>query len=232
MQVTVVPHAGEIIGISGKTAVVIDVLRATSTMVTAFANGATAVMPFFTPEEAKQYYGWHNNKLLLCGERKGVKITGFHLGNSPLEYTGDVVAGKTLLMTTTNGTKAIKRSETAGTILIGSALNAPAVADQLLRLHEDVVLVCAGTRERFSLDDFAVAGLILCLLRERVKLAMDDRARAACLLAESREMRELLLMSNHGQYLVELGFTEDIEYCAQVGKINLVPYFDGKMITI
>ncbi len=230
MEVTVIPRAEEINNIEGKAAVIVDVLRATSSMVTALASGAGGIIPFLTPEGALEYYRRQNGNHLLCGERNGVKIAGFHLGNSPLEYDRKTVAGKTLLMTTTNGTRAINGCRGAAKVLIACALNAPAVAEKLLVLNKPVAIVCAGTKGEFSLDDFAVAGLVVKLLGDREKIVMDDLTMAALMLAESDSIKTLLSRSLHGQRLVELGFGRDIDYCSAVGRINLVPQFDGKVI--
>ncbi len=142
------------------TAVVLDILRATSTIVTALGNGCRYVIPTAEVEEARALAA-DNPELLLGGERSALKLPGFHFGNSPLEYTPEAVSGRGLVLTTTNGTGAIKAAaEKAPQVLIGSLLNARATARQLLT-KENILLVCAGTNGQFSLDDVLAAGFII-----------------------------------------------------------------------
>lgn len=221
MNVSVISRVEDTGSFLGETAVVIDVLRATSTMVTALANGAGGIRPFSEPVQAAAECT-NQNGHLLCGERGGVRIEGFHLGNSPLEFDAHTVNGKMLLMSTTNGTRAIEACLEAKNIYIASALNAGAVAERLLREQQPVTIVCAGTKGKFSLDDFAVAGLVASYLAsDGVKY--DDTALAAVLLAQKCDLHEMLASSLHGRRLMELGFGEDVEYCAQINKFNLVP---------
>lgn len=146
-----------------KAAVIFDVLRATSTIVTALANGCRAVIPAKEIAEAKRIEGELKSKdVLLGGERGGERAPGFSHGNSPLEYPQAVVAGKVLVLTTTNGTRAIRpAAKGAAVLLIGSLLNARAVAGRLWELQNDVVLVCAGTNGNFSLEDALAAGVVV-----------------------------------------------------------------------
>ena len=141
-------------------AVVLDILRATSTIVTALANGCRCIIPAAEIAEARALAG-ANPKLLLGGERGAVKLPGFHFGNSPLEYTAEAVGGREIVLTTTNGTAAIKAAaEKAPRVLIGSLLNARATARQLLT-QENILLVCSGTHGQFSMDDMLAAGFII-----------------------------------------------------------------------
>ena len=148
--------------IKNKIVVVIDMFRATSVIVTALSNGCKEVIPYLTIEETLE----HAKKLkredyILGGERRAVKIEGFDLSNSPLEYTEAVIKNKTILMTTTNGTKTLTKSSSAKRILIGAMINAKAVAEKLININEDVVIINAGTNGNFSMDDYICSGYII-----------------------------------------------------------------------
>jgi 2-phosphosulfolactate phosphatase len=151
--------------LSGTTCVVLDILRATSSMITALANGAEQILPVATIEEALAAKAEHP-EALLCGERDGLRITAaqtggteFDLGNSPREYTAEMVAGKTLITTTTNGTRALRACLGAKEVLVGSFLNLQATIDQLrLVKPERLVLVCSGTFEEAAMEDTLAAG--------------------------------------------------------------------------
>ncbi|NLV91537.1 MAG: 2-phosphosulfolactate phosphatase [Firmicutes bacterium] len=223
------------IDLTGKTAVVIDVLRATSTLATAFANGVTKVFPTATVEEARSLRGTNR---LLGGERGGVKLPDFDLGNSPREYTAAVVAGRELVMTTTNGTAAILASAGAHRVLLASFLNLPAVVAACRRLQREVVVVCAGTQQRFTLEDAVCAGMICQALtgvraEEAVDLGLSDGASLVLALAEQWQGRleEMLQSCRHGRNLARLGFAEDLTYCSQLGLLEVVPeYSQGAII--
>lgn len=163
ISVTSTAQAINIKALINKSAVMFDILRASSTVSTALANGCKEVIPVMEVEEA---FGiartLPDNTFLLGGERGAVKVPGFHLGNSPLEYGAEVVTGKTVILTTTNGTKALVRAaEGSDEVLIGSLLNATAVAKKLLDLEKDIALICAGTRGNFSLEDTLAAGMVI-----------------------------------------------------------------------
>ncbi|MGE5676334.1 MAG: 2-phosphosulfolactate phosphatase [Mycobacterium leprae] len=238
MRVDVYPTAANIPDaeeLAGKVAVAIDVLRATSTIVTALVNGADTVVPVLTPEEAFQVV--HDNperSFVLGGERKSVVIPGFHLGNSPLEYTTARVGGHPVLFTTTNGTRAIRRAAGAGKTLIASFLNAPAVARLLATLDKDVAICCAGTHDQFSLEDTGCAGAILEFLGgPGSHLELNDMGQVARELFRRYDGRlgDLLHLSEHGQTLLKLGLQEDLLFCAQLGTQTLVPEFSAGLIT-
>ena len=163
--ISLIPTAQDINpeSLTNKSAVMFDILRASSTVSTALANGCKQVLPVMEITDAFEVANnLPENTFLLGGERGAVKVSGFHLGNSPLEYTSQVVQGKTVVLTTTNGTKATRLAAAgAGKVLIGSLLNVSAVSKRLLELNQDVVLVCAGTRGKFSLEDTMAAGMVV-----------------------------------------------------------------------
>lgn len=227
-----IPPAEEM---DGKAAVAIDVLRATSTIITALVNGADTVVPVLSPEEAFQVVRDNpDREFMLGGERKSVLIPGFHLGNSPLEYTRVRVGGLPVLFTTTNGTRAIRRAAGARDVYIAGLLNAPAVAEALRAQGRDVAICCAGTHDQFSLEDAVCAGAILEFMSgPDSHLEMGDMAFVCRDLFRQYDGRlaDLLHLSEHGQNLVKLGLHEDLIFCAQLGTTTLVPKFHDGQVT-
>lgn len=223
--------------LAGRTAVVIDVLRATTTICTALANGADTVVPVLSPDEARQVARDNpDREFVLGGERKSVQIPGFHLSNSPLEYTEARVRGRPILFTTTNGTRAIRRAAGAERVYIACLLNAPAVAAELARAEQDVAICCAGTHDQFSLEDTLCAGAILHFLAgPQTPLDTNDLGHVARDLFRRYDGRlgELLLLSEHGQNLLKLGFRDDLLFCAQLGTMTILPRFvDGQVVLL
>jgi 2-phosphosulfolactate phosphatase len=203
--------------VPGTTAVVIDVIRATSTIMEALANGARAVYPVASTEEAVQLAAsLGRDDSLLCGERKGVMIEGFDLGNSPREFTPEVVAEKQLVITTTNGTRAFVAVQGAERVVAASFLNLSAVVEAV-KDADRLLVVCAGKEDRFSMDDAVCAGLLI----QRVIEArggggvMNDGSRAAVLLAAGREITvDFLVSTAAGAALLEVGLGDDLPFVA------------------
>ena len=196
------------------TCVVFDVLRATSTMLTAFANGARRIYPVSTVEEARELKG-RLPDALLGGERHGVRIDGFDLGNSPLEYSAPVVSGRDIIATTTNGTVALRACAGAGEVLAGAWLNLDALLYHLTartRAIDCLLLVCAGTGKRFALEDGLVAGA----LAAHLAWPGDDAAQAlvSLYLEQSHDPLAVMQGSANGRRLAEIGLGADIAYCA------------------
>lgn len=218
--------------VQGCFAVVIDVLRATSTITTALANGARTVIPVTdVPEAIDLSRTLDRNSVLLCGERQGVRISGFDLGNSPLEYTPEAVSGMTLVMTTTNGTRAIVAARDAREVVMGSIINATAVAHRAARSGLPVTLMMAGTRGRFSLDDALAAGAILDALPANAEF--DDMGRICHRLYMENHADLIGALQQCGHYydLKALGFDDDIAYCMRRDLLNTVPYFEKDHVT-
>jgi 2-phosphosulfolactate phosphatase len=221
--------------VEGRTAVVIDVIRATSTLVEALANGARAIFPTVSTEEAvKLASSLGREDTLLCGERKGLKVEGFDLGNSPAEFTPGVVKGKQLVMTTTNGTRAFVASEGADRVFAASFLNLSAVSKALVDSSR-LVIVCSGRENRFALDDALCAGL---LVRNALEKGADgwklnDAARVAADLAEKYTVdAEFLRSTAAGSALVDVGLETDLELCASVDRHDLLPEMRDRRITV
>ncbi len=196
--------------------VVIDVLRATSTMITALYNGCKEVIPVKEIEEAiNMSKNYDKDAYLLCGERNSQPIDGFHLSNSPLEYIRDVVEGKTILFTTTNGTRAMKMTSDARSVLVCGMINVDSVAEYILAQGCDTVFVCAGTEGKFSLDDCITAGAVISRIKAKTHVELDDLARVAVDAYDNANGRlhEALKDTVHYKKLAALGLTGDLEYC-------------------
>ena len=225
--------------ITDGTAVVIDVIRATSTVVEALASGARAVYPTLSSEEAiRLVNSLGREDTLLCGGRKGLRLEGFDLGNSPREFTPDRVSGKRLVLSTTNGTRAFLAAEGADRVLAASFLNLSA-AGEAVSDSERVVFVCAGKEGRFSLDDGLCAGLILQGLagkgddRLSNSWRLDDASKSVLALVKAHNVdTDLLRETAAGTALVEIGLEADLERCADVDRYQLVPEMHDRMISL
>ncbi len=237
MRVEIVGYAAELSPekVRGKNVVVIDVLRATTVMVTALMNGAKEIVATKEVEEAINCYSkYDKSQVLLGGERNAVRIEGFQLANSPFEYGEETVHGKTIIMTTTNGTKAIERSLSAKTVVIASFLNATAIGSWLGEQNTDVVIVCAGSAGSYTLEDALCAGMIAKDLAERFGATLTDFAYTVKFLYEGFEgnIMAALQNCNHAQLLISKGFISDVEYCLQQDITNIIPILTGGVITI
>lgn len=226
-------------GLSGGIAVVLDVLRASTTIVTALAHGADRVIPVAGVEEARRLAAGGGGTVLLGGERGGVRIPGFDLGNSPLEYSGARVNGRTVVITTTNGTAALAACREARDIVVGAIVNRTAVAAALRHLEkpgQPIHLVCAGTDGAVSGEDVLAAGAILDAAGvDRADEALDDPARAALAwfrsVAAHGDVRAALVAefrrSPGGFNLVALGMEADLPAAAAIDSLTVVPRFDA-----
>jgi len=215
-----------------KTVVVIDMLRATSVITTALANGCSSVIPVLTVEEALDIAGDDRERYILGGERKALKIEGFDFSNSPLDYSKENVEGKTLVITTSNGTRAIKGSEGAKNILIGAMINAKAVAEKILELNNDVVIVNAGTLGQFSMDDFICSGYIIDHLSKSTDIDLTDIATTAHYVYKSNEdIVSFIKYAWHYKRIIELGLMADLEYCCTKDCIDVVPEYNEGVIS-
>ncbi len=214
----------------GRTVVVIDVLRATSVIVQALSQGALEVIPVATVKEAfERARSFPKGTTLLGGERESRKIDGFDLGNSPREYSSERVKGKRLILTTTNGTKAFHAVNGGKEIIAGSFLNIHAIARRCLELGNDLFIYPSGDEGRFSLEDTVCGGMLIDrLLKNGVgSITLTDASRSAYLLYQQfqNDLVMVLRLSNHGQDLIERGFGEDLEICAQIDMTEVVPIF-------
>lgn len=215
--------------LTNTTCVVFDVLRATSVMITALANGAEAMLPVSEIADAVAMRQ-QRPEVLLAGERHGLRITAaqsggvdFELGNSPREFTRERVAGRTIVTTTTNGTRALRACARAGRVLIGSLLNLQALADELLvRPPERLLLICAGTAEEAAYEDTLAAGGLCDLLWAGCEPAATDSALMARRLyqQESADLTQALGSGRNGRRLLGMpDLAEDVAVCARLNHL-------------
>ncbi len=212
-----------------KTTIVIDVLRATTTIVTALNNGAKEIIPVGSIEFAMKISG--SGQMLLGGERNAEKIDGFTFGNSPIEYTEEAVKGKSIILFTTNGSKALVRAKFSSNLFVASFLNVKAVVKEILRAKENLEILCSGNNGMYCLEDSVCAGMIIKQILEISENVELDDASNTCLILYNKNrkrIKKMLSETDHGKTLIEKGFVEDIVYAAQENIFDIVPkYVDG-----
>jgi 2-phosphosulfolactate phosphatase len=213
-----------------RTAVVVDVIRATSSIVAAFAHGCRAVLPAESADEARSLIATHPDAL-LCGERKGRRIEGFHLGNSPREFTPEAVNDKALILATSNGTRTLRAVSAGRTVAIGALMNRAAVAAWLGRRREDALLICSGYEGIFSLEDAVCAGGIA-EGAARAGMALGDGAEACRVLWQryAGDLRTLLRQTAWGRHIVSIGLGPDLDCCARLDTTDVVPVLEDGLI--
>ncbi len=208
------------------TVVVIDVLRFASTVIAALEGGATRIIPVEDIETASRLVQPEDRKVkILAGEMRGLTVEGFDLGNSPVEFNSDTVGGKIVVLTTTNGSRAVAASSKADRILICSINNVGAVAKAVEGM-EELIILCSGTEGRFAAEDILCGGMLLEALRKRVtRDSLDDAGRLALLLAETvgGDTEDFLRAVDHGRYLTSIGFERDVIHCASKNVSLMVP---------
>jgi len=215
------------------TVVVIDVVRSTTTIVEALANGARGIYPAVSTEEAvKLAQSLGRDDTLLCGERKGQKVEGFDLGNSPGDFTAEVVAGKRLVMSTTNGTRAFGLGHESARVLACAFTNLSAVAGAVEGV-EDLVVLCAGREGRFSMGDALCAGHLISrvVADSGEEHSLNDAAMAARALASRKPSKRFLSGTIGGKALIEIGLEADLEICAEVDRHDFVAEMVDQAIT-
>ena len=223
--------------LSRTTAVVFDVLRATSTIVTALANGAEAVLPVSTIEEALQFRTTRPD-VLLAGERDGLRITSkltgsidFDLGNSPREFTREIVSGKTIVMTTTNGTRALRAASRAEVVLVASFRNLESIARFIRRqLPDDLLIICSGTHEEASFEDTLGAGALADMIWNTYEQDhMADSAQIARLIYQQArpDLLAAAKLARNGRRLLSIpDLREDVGFCLQTGGADILARMD------
>ena len=206
-----------------RTVVVVDILRATSCITTAFAHGIQSITPFASLEDCR---AMKKQGYFTSGERDGKKVEGFDLGNSPFEYMEEKLKGKKIAFTTTNGTQAIAKSIGAKEILIGSFLNLTAVAEHVRQGSDDVLVVCAGWKGRFNLEDTLFAGALIEALEGHVELECDAPQASLQIYQQAKpNLIEFLQEASHVKRLANLNIFEDIKFCLTIDKYHVVPIF-------
>ncbi|HZY80854.1 MAG TPA: 2-phosphosulfolactate phosphatase [Cyclobacteriaceae bacterium] len=220
IEVCLSPELMHLYDVSDKTVVVVDILRATSCMVTAFAHGVDCIMPFPDLEscQAMKQKGY-----VTSGERNGEKVEGFDKGNSPFEYMEEI-RGLKIAFTTTNGTQAINRSLGARELLVGAFLNLSVVAKHLINGSNNVLVVCAGWKGRVNLEDTLFAGALVSKVKGHIEADCDSALAAQHLYDIAKgDMVEFLKQASHIKRLNRLGIHEDIKFCLTEDKYNVVP---------
>jgi len=238
MRLDVFTTPGEIAApaLAGRTVVVLDILRATTSIVEALNAGARSVFPVGSIEEAiRMANTFGRDEVLLAGERRCLPIEGFDLGNSPREFTPDRVAGKTIVMTTTNGTAAMALTVNAEKVYIGALSNLSALIDVLARSEADPVFLCSGRERHLALEDATVAGAFAAALMEARPgdWTLNDGARAAIVLArEFGTGVPMFELAAGGRGIIEAGLPEDLAFCARVDVYDIVPVLHERGISL
>lgn len=226
---------------SGRLAMVVDVLRATTTITTALANGARLVIPAKDIAQAFELFA-QDPQALLCGERNGLIVDGFHLGNSPLDYTAKRISGRTLIFSTTNGTRALNLAKGAKLVLLACFNNISAVVQKTLGNlasipEKEIIMLCSGKLGRFCIEDAVCCGcltanLVACCKQTSRDIELTEGAKTALELynLHKTDLLSLLTTSQHGRYLTTLGLLPDLEYASKVDSISNVPvFFNGNI---
>jgi 2-phosphosulfolactate phosphatase len=220
-------------------AIVIDVLRASNSIIAAIENGCRRILPVVEVYEAKTLgVRFANEHALLCGEREARIIPGFDLGNSPFEYKAERVRNRTLIFCSTNGSHAMVRGAAAARAVVGSFANLSAVVDRL-RSENHIAILCAGLRYRISLEDTTCGGAFVdALIRSRsTPWKLNDAAAAAqaLFLHHANDIVAMAKASEHGAYLAHIGAEEDVKFCSQVDGTKTVPVIrtdSGRLVTV
>jgi len=229
-----------------KNIVIVDVLRATSTILVALVNGAKEIIPAETVTTAAKIAKGKGKSALLCGERAGKIIEGFDLGNSPFEYTKEIVKDKSLIFSTTNGTVSMHKARYASNCVLASFLNISIVAEYLNILNEDFTIICSGKLNNFCLEDFVFAGALISKLfkldKNKSRYEISDTEIAAKTLSKSlacvssslnkEKIVDMLNISEHGSYLKSLGFGDDLESCAEIDSYPYLPILNKGLIKL
>lgn len=213
-----------------KLVILVDILRATSCMVAGLASGVASITPVASLEECANLM---KQGFIGAGERNGHKVEGFDLGNSPFEYMNKAVKGKKIAMTTTNGTQALVLSKEAKQILIGAFLNLSFLANYLKKQNSDVLILCAGWKGKFCIEDTLFAGALAKELGNDFH-SEDDSVLAAQTLYEvaKEDMYAYLLQSSHYKRLSHLEGGKDVEFCIQKDKFEVLPTLKGQEIVL
>lgn len=211
--------------------VIIDVLRATSAICAAFEHGVEKIIPVATVEEARAY---KQKGFLVGAERNGLPVDGFDFGNSPFHYMGEHIKGKTIVLTTTNGTQAIEAAKDAYKVVIGSFLNIDALCSWLINENKDVLLLCSGWKNKFNLEDAVFAGAVTDEISNRTdKFNLGDACLALKYLYQmaKENPNKFLSHSSHKERLAALNLKEDVRYCLTPNQTRFIPiYKEGALV--
>ncbi|MDO1448754.1 2-phosphosulfolactate phosphatase [Rhodocytophaga aerolata] len=225
IDICLTPELLHLYSVKDRVVVVVDILRATSCMTTAFAHGVEKIIPVATLEECRAL---QNQGLLAAAERDAKKADGFDLDNSPFSYMDEKLIGQTIAMTTTNGTQAITKSKEAIQVIIGSFLNKTAIINYLQSQPHHVLILCAGWKGRVNLEDTLFAGAVADELRDGFTIE-DDASLGALTIYSCMKYNMLKSMasSSHVKRLHRLNLAKDIEFCIREDLYNVIPVLEG-----
>lgn len=231
------PNQTDEMALRGKSIVVIDVLRASTSIATALHHGAKEIIPVTTVESAVKISGnLFGDVILLAGERNGKMIEGFNLGNSPADYSVEKVKGKSIIFSSTNGSQAMVKARYSREMVVCGFVNISTVEEFVRENKRDITILCAGTNGMFSIEDAVCAGMLIAKLGERnsIELVLSDGAQAASALYKSfgKSILKMIKSSEHGRYLAEIGFADDLTVCASVDTIPVLPQLAGSVVKI
>jgi 2-phosphosulfolactate phosphatase len=226
IEVCLTPALIDLYAIENSIVVVIDILRATTSIVYGIDNGATAIIPVAQVEDCEAF---RDKGFLLAAERDGKVVAGYDFGNSPYSYTEEKVKDKTIVLTTTNGTKALNLARSrASQVVIGSFLNLESLCIWLEKQEKDVVLLCAGWKDQFNLEDTLFAGAVVSRLKHCFVNFDDSSVAARDLYGIAKDdLRSYLHKSSHSQRLADLNIEEDVKFCLQVDICEAIPVLIG-----
>lgn len=230
IDVCLSPDLMHLYSVEGKSVVVVDILRATSSMVTGFAHGIDSIYPVAKLEDCRAMKA---KGYLIAGEREGEKVPDFDLGNSPFEYMAENLKGKQIALTTTNGTQAIAKSIGAAEIIIGAFLNLSAVANHLIKSKNDILIVCAGWKGKVNLEDTVFTGALIEKLKNKFSLACDAPLMAQHLYNSAKSnLIEFLNESSHVKRLNKLNIHDDMRFCCTIDEYTVVPVLRDGVLRI
>ncbi len=230
LEVCLTPALLHLYDIRESIVVVIDIFRATSSICYGIENGAEAIIPVSTVEICESY---RSSDFLLAAERNGEVVNGFDFGNSPFAYAAEKVKGKTIVLTTTNGTHAIHQSQEASKIIIGSFLNLDALCNWLKTQDKSVLLLCAGWKDKVNLEDTLFAGAVVHHLNEdEDQYKLDDAgiASADLYMLAKGDLSAYLKKTSHSEHLKKLNIEEDIEFCLNLNIAASIPVLENNRL--
>jgi len=229
IEVCLTPALIDLYNIEQSIVVVIDILRATSSITYGIDNGAEAIIPV---SDVKDCLNFADKGYLLAAERNGEVVPGYDFGNSPFSYTQEKVMGQTIVLTTTNGTKALHlANKRADQVIIGSFLNLDVLCEYLKNQNKDVLLLCAGWKDQFNLEDTLFAGAVVNKLRQSFSYFDDSSVAAEDLyLLAKDDLRAYLRKSSHSNRLAELNIEDDVVFCLQLNVCKTIPVLDGERL--
>ena len=221
IEICLSPRLADLFIFDNKTAVIIDVLRATSCFVAGLDNGIKSIRTVSSIEECRK---WKEKGYIGAAERGGKRVEGFELGNSPFEYLDNSLKGKNIVATTTNGTQAVEKSIAAYEIILASFLNISSVVQYILESGRNTVVICAGWENQINVEDTLCSGALTHMLHDNYSLSNDASILSRNLYLKARDnIEDIILIGDHARRLLNLGLRKDINYCLQWDVFNVVP---------